>query len=224
MAIPGGTSEQKFMIMLKERIDALEDQVRELTTQLDNQKHANKSLFYYFSIEANENSIENVNSYIDEIFRNRHVYEPTFACWKHYKTNNDISVVMSLIKPISSMTMEALLKSDKYSIVDIIPIDFALFKWLFYNDENVDNVKEYHPDWESDFEPGYFNNDDTEYWSRYVCEMETDVEIDRFMTTQPFTQSWNYNNSPEVQDYLKRKVFVEHAWSVVLGLSDVFMD
>lgn len=219
-----GTSEQKFMIMLKERIDALEDQVRELSSQLDNQKHANKSLFYYFSIEANDDNIQNIDVYLDEMFRNRHVYEPTFACWLHYENHNDISVVMSLMKPLSSMTMEALLKSEKYAITLLIPIDFALFKWLFYNDEDINNVKQFHPDWDSDFEPGYFNNDDSKYWSRYVCEMETGVEIDRFMTTQPFTQSWNYNNSREVQNYLRKKVFVQHALSDVLGLTYVFFD
>jgi hypothetical protein len=219
-----GTSEQKFMIMLKERIDTLEDQVRELSKQLDNQKHTNKSFFYYFRIEANDSRIEDIDVYLDEIFRNRNVYEPTFACWYHYENDTEISVVMSLMKPISSISIETLLRSDKYAVVDMIPIDFALFKWLFYNDEDRHNIKEYSPDWESDFEPGYFNNDDTVYWSRYVCEMETDIEIDRNMTTQPFTQSWNYDKSPRIQQYLKKKIFVKHAWSDIIGLMHFFLD
>jgi hypothetical protein len=85
-------------------------------------------------------------------------------------------------------------------------------------------VIEFHPDWESDIEPGYFNNDYTEYWSRYVCEMETDIEIDRHMTTQPFTTSWNYDKSPKVQKYLKKKIFVEHKLSDILGMLYMFMD
>jgi hypothetical protein len=219
-----GTSEQKFMIMLQERIDALEDKVRELSVQLDNQKNTNKSLFYYFNIEAKEENIDNINDYLDEIFRNRNIFQPDFACWSHLDRFNDFSIVMSISEPLSCATIEALLTSDKYTIMKTIPIDFALFKWLFYNDEDINKVSTFHPDWDSDFQPGYFNNDYTEYWSRYVCEMETYIEIDMEMTTQPFTSSWNYNNSPVIQKYLMKKIFVDHAWSDILGLMYVFTD
>ena len=39
-----------------------------------------------------------------------------------------------------------------------------------------------------------------------------------------FCVSWNYNDSPGVQEYLKNKIFVEHAWSDILGLFNLFMD
>lgn len=225
-----GTPEQMFMIMLKERIDKLENKILHLTNELKQQKElyneSKKSLFYYVNItigHTDEDSDEDndkeltqneFDKCLDEVFKNRIHYEPIFACWNI--KGKSMCMLFALDEPLLTATMEQLLRSDMYAIDTILPVDITFFKWYFYqnkefgsSDANYDENIFYHmPD----------NQNFVEYWWRYTNDFETDQDLYPYMTDVPFTISDNYGRSHSVQEFLRKKIFVQHDWTDLLRL------
>jgi hypothetical protein len=216
------TPEQLFMIMLKERIDKLEDNVLQLTNELNQQQElyneSNKSLFFYIKItleESDEVLTQNeFDEYINEIFKNRKDYEPNFACWNN--KGKDIYILFALDEPLLQKCMEQLLHSDKYVINTILPVDLALFKWYFYQNKEFGSL-------DANYDENIFfhmpdNHNFVEYWWRYTTDFETDQDLYPYMTDEPFTKSENYGRSHSVQEFLRKKIFIEHDWTDLLRL------
>jgi hypothetical protein len=223
MDIVNGTPEQMFMIMLKERIDDLENKVSYLTSELEKQKeNEQKSYFFVLHISFkhdddvesdgdNEPPPELKDKYINQIFRNRHVYEPNFAAWSVY--NDSVFIALALREPLSITDMKHMIENDKCKIEKFSMFDYGLFKMLFYENSeylNTDNRDE------AMFYPHEDSN--TEYWWRGdgATDVETDLDISPVMTTETFTESYNYGKSETFQKHLKKLIYKEHAWTKLL--------
>lgn len=213
------TPEQLFAIMMKERIDVLEDTVRQLQEDVkDLRLKSNQSLFHLFTLTINtvdddEPCQSLIDSCLDDVFRHRDVYEPSFAAWTF--SSNTIRIAISLSEQIGEGQMKELIQSDGYTIENHNTLDFALFKELFYNEsvvEDDDNDAIFFP------HPGFT----IEYWWRHTTDFDTDVDLYPHMTNQPFTKSDNYGRSASVQQYLREKIYVRKEWSDLLRFHYIF--
>jgi hypothetical protein len=213
------TPEQLFAIMMKERIDVLEDTVRQLQEDVkDLTLKSNQSLFHLFTLTINtvdddEPCQSLIDSCLDDILRYREVYQPSFAAWSI--SGNTMRIAMSLYQQTGAGQMKEMIKSDAYKIDNHNTLDFALFKELFYSDrviEDDDNDAMFFP------HPRY----NIEYWWRHTTDFDTDVDLYPNMTEQPFTKSDNYGRSASVQQYLRDKIYVHKDWSDLLRLHYIF--
>lgn len=197
-----GTVEQKFMIMLQERIDKLEDQVLSLTNELNEQKELNKQLnlsrFYHISVDIEATNNGCLHPYIDELFRNRSVFQPVFAAWRMLGQNT-LCMALALETPTSQFKMKQLMTSCLYTINSIVSLDHSLFKTFFYGD-NQHTFKE-----------------SSVYWWRYVLYKGFETH----MTTEPFTSSTNYTGSFVAINIIYIKIYVDHDWFNLLGLDRI---
>jgi hypothetical protein len=227
-----GKPEQMFAIMLKERIDVLEDTLADLRKEVEelrvNAGKSERSLFHYFIISLNddntfsEDKYDNlpqhvIDSCLDEIFKNRHIYEPTFAVWR--VRGQSFHVAISLYKELSSQEMTELLRSEMYTIDNHKVLDFGLFKWLMYGDREFGTL-------EDDNDATFFPREGDaymEYWWRCTTDFDTDIDLWPHMTQDPFTKSDNYGRSQKVQSFLKDQIYRCHNWSDLLRLHYIFM-
>lgn len=225
-----GTPEQMFAIMMKERIDKLEDTLLNLQDEIQNLHKAvqntNASMFHYIVLELKSDCNEDdedeeleqdtIDACLDEMFKNRNVYEPTFAAWHVYGKIFKLAIVLN--EPLSGQELIRLLQSDMYNITRHKCPDISLFKWLFYG--NFEHIVCDNDDNDAIFFPS--NNSYIEYWWRHTTDFETDCDFNPYMTQQPFTKSDNYGRSASVQRFLKEKIYKHHDWSELLRLHYIF--
>lgn len=125
-------------------------------------------------------------------------------------------MLFALDEPLSKTSMEELLHSDMYVINTILPVDLVYFKWYFYQNQEFGSL-------DANYDENIFfhmpdNHNFVEYWWRYTTDFETDQDLYPLMTNEPFTKSENYGRSHSVQEFLRKKIFVEHDWSDMLRL------
>lgn len=194
-----GTPEQNFMIMLKERIDYLEDQLLKLEKTVLELK---STRYHHIKIKTDKNTIHEV---LNHIFSNRKKIQPVFAAW--YWLKQDDTLHINLILTTHEEIREDIMKDHldiggtyecNYSPIMDLFMFIQYFQTYFRNEDEADEVYPY------------------EYWHcRYGCLFD---KIQSEMTDEPFISSVNYNACPELQQRLRHWIFDKSNWVDILRI------
>jgi hypothetical protein len=211
-----GTSEQTFMIMLKERIDKLEDEVTSLRKKLEEHEALetihNASRFHYLSL-LHKKSLK-LTDILNIVFRNRCAFEPVFASWKQYNNEDDddddclIYIVIATSAPISYAVFQKLIEHEDIKIQNHESLDYAMLKTMFFCEHGSEDVPRFYPSTNCDIQ--------IEYWWRFCSDFDTDVDLNPYMSNDLFTISDNYGKSKLVQQYLERCIYSDKLFNDLL--------
>ena len=206
------TAEQKFIFMLKERIDKLEDEMYHLKNKLEEHESLetihNASRFHYLNISYNVSKIHK-EEVLDTIFRNRDIYEPCFASWivDDDENGSDINIAIVTEKPISSLVFKKLIAHDDIGVNTYESIDYRMFRNLFFYESSKSLINFV------DDAPMFYQacsmSGIVEYWWRYATYNNDEFAINTKMTKEPFTQSNNYSTSDCIQKEIHKRIYVD---------------
>uniref|UniRef100_A0A6C0CQS8 Uncharacterized protein n=1 Tax=viral metagenome TaxID=1070528 RepID=A0A6C0CQS8_9ZZZZ len=186
------TTEQKFMIMLHERINTLEDELLRLEKQIQNStsSHYHK-IDVKIPFQHGNNMTSKIKEVLNLIFNHRKKFEPIFAAWNWHISHEQLLITLILTTKYS-ITEEQM---KKY--IENLSITYTAFYDLYIFIQYFNNY--YHDEDEGDTKYNY------EYWHSHYGNLYnlTDYEF----TDEPFTKSKNYNDSKELQYYLRKWIF-----------------
>jgi hypothetical protein len=222
-----GTAEQKFMIMLKERMDKLEDKIASLEEKFkeheDSDGNHSASRFHFFNIsykpvEQSETSECLKKHMLDIIFHNRDIYEPCFATWKFVADEDDTSIKILIVTtdPVSSSKLTGSITHDEIEVISQDRLDYGMLRSLFFYD-GVKCLVNYGED-----APMFYQQDGmkkkVEYWWRYIPEVVTGAINNVILTRDPFTSSDNYSASDMVQKYIHKCIYRDGDFAELLNI------
>lgn len=198
------TPEQKFIIMLQERISTLEDELLRLEKCIENY---NASRYHKIDIKTpfHDGDIlkTKINEILNHIFQHRKIIEPVFAAWNWCITYNQLLINIILT------TKNAITEEQMKKYINHPNICYSHFKELYLFIQYFQQF--YHDEDEGDTYYCY------EYWHSHYGFLQNFIEYE--FTDEPFTQSKNYNDSAELQRYLRKWIFnKENSWVYILRI------
>ena len=204
------TAEQKFIFMLKERIDKLEDEMYHMKKKFEEHEGLesihNASRFHYLNISYQ--GVKPKEEVLDIIFRNRDIYEPCFASWivDDDENESDISIAIVTEKPLSCLVFKKLIVHDDIEINTYESIDYRMFRNLFFYESSKSLINFV------DDAPMFYQacsmSGIVEYWWRYAY-INDELAINPKMTNEPFTQSDNYSTNDNIQKDIHKRIYVD---------------
>jgi hypothetical protein len=196
------TPDKRFMIMLKERIEYLEAELKHVKTKFALHESANNihnaTRYHFMKVCLIDNEIfgkEVINKTLDILFRNRVAFSPRFAAWK--VINNTLEIVFAIQESLSVIVFRNYLEHESMTIKQHNGLDYALFKRMFFNDHETHNKVTppiFHYLYQQDHKTML------EYWYSRTEGTCTDADLDGNMESSPFTASKNYKGSSSVQN------------------------
>lgn len=201
--------DQCFMLMLCERLEKLEDEVSSLRAELKNHKrrpHAHRTSNYHIVhlVKCYEDVPADIDAelktMLDDVFRNRRHFHPTFATWHwYYDFELDVLHVEFTLCTRRSLFESALKRyilKEGYDVgfYEMVP-DYFMFLKHFY--DNVYNVL-------------MDDHAKIEIWARSNIP-----EV--FMNAEPFTTSKNYDGNPQNQ-FLLKQCICNNEWNWDINL------
>lgn len=156
------TPEQAFIIMLKERIDRLEDELLSLEQRFQTQ-------FHRIEIQTTQSKLDVLNL----IFKDRSIFQPVFAAWNWTQYNDQcfINIVFTTQRSVSQRFFQDL--PGMYTPIPDLYTFVQYFQTYFHDEDEGDTHYSY------------------EYWHRYFGALFgwTNVEWDDqpFMTSQNYS-------------------------------------
>lgn len=198
------TTEQKFMMMLQERISKLEDELLHLEKQLTissaSQYH---KLEFNLPFQEGDDIQIKLEKVLDHIFHHRKTIEPVFAAWSWHLTDNKLMITMVLTTkyPITEDQMKKYIEHPhlSYSSFNDLYTFIQFFKYYYHDEDEGDTSYNY------------------EYWHSHYGYLYNLIEYE--FTDEPFIQSKNYNASKELQSHLRKWIFhSNNNWVDILRL------
>ena len=191
-----GTPEQNFIIMLKERMDYLEDQLLKLENTILQLK---STRYHHIKVKTNTKTIPEVLNYI---FLNRIKINPAFSAWYWSKQNDTlhINLILSTHEEIREDIMKEYLNDPmiSYNPISDLYTFIQYFQTYFHDEDEADEVYPY------------------EYWHcRYGCLFDKSQSE---MTDEPFISSVNYSPCKELQQKLRQWIFDKCNWIDILRI------
>ena len=225
-----GTAEQRFMIMMNERIGCLEETLHELSTKFDEKLDAlqndkedtTRSQFHFLVVEKQfperslqsdiglEEMTEHVHGVIDGVFRNRKTFRPHFAHWmwscRHDETDDPDDRYVSSVVVTITLCLQVPMSTPRLRelVADDTAYSVTEHAYMDYSRflarMQYDDTMVIEPD-SNEAECG------TEAWLYVWINTHGPAIADPYMNDDPFTKSTNYDASKEMQLYIRDKVF-----------------
>ena len=214
------TAEQRFMLVLQDRIDSLYDEVQDLKSQLISIKNIS-SHFHHIKIKKKfevkpDNIRDELDNVLNNVFRQRKLFLPKFAWWRWddedcLDANDDniyewyFDLYMLTTEKISTEILKYYVSSETYEIDKFDTIEMYMFvKYLKYEVN------------------GLHDDSTVEFW-QYKGGINIDYGIFDFDwydgLDKPFTRSEQYNKHANIQKNIKKSVLDDN----ILDLFDIYL-
>lgn len=198
------TPEQKFMIMLQERINTLEDELLQLEKRIQTYT---ASQYHKIDIKLpfQEGDIlkTKLNEALNHIFHNRRKMEPVFAAWNWCISDQQllITIVLTTKQHITEEQMKKYIHHPdmSYSCFQDLYLFIQYFQQYYHDEDEGDTYYCY------------------EYWHSHYGFLQNFIEYE--LTDELFTESKNYNDSADLQKSLRKWIFnKENSWAYILRI------